>query len=85
MGTHMKTTVDIAPVLLDDAKRVARDRGITLRALIEEGLHLVLSDANAGEPYRYEPVTIELKAPDGVDLGDPRVLKELFRYRSRPI
>ena len=42
----MKTTVDISDALLDDARKVADRRGVTLRALIEEGLrHVVKSDA----------------------------------------
>ena len=42
MVTHMKTTVDIADALLDEARRVADRRGITLRAVIEEGLRYVV-------------------------------------------
>ena len=46
MVTHMKTTVDISDALLDDARKVADRRGVTLRALIEEGLrHVVTSGA----------------------------------------
>jgi Bacterial antitoxin of type II TA system, VapB len=46
MVTHMKTTVDISDALLDDARKMADRRGVTLRALIEEGLrHVVKSGA----------------------------------------
>jgi hypothetical protein len=38
----MKTTVDIAENLLRQAKAVAAEERITLRELIEEGLHRVL-------------------------------------------
>ena len=34
----MKTTVEITDSLLEEAKGVARNRGLTLRQLIEDGL-----------------------------------------------
>jgi hypothetical protein len=40
----MKTTVEISDSLLDEARRVADRRGVTLRTLVEEGLrHVVKS------------------------------------------
>jgi hypothetical protein len=37
----MRIVIDIADALLADAKRLAADRGMTLSALIEEGLRRV--------------------------------------------
>jgi len=42
MGTHIKTTIDIADDLLTRAKRVARKEKRTLREIVEEGLDLAL-------------------------------------------
>ena len=42
MGTHMKTTIEISDDLLRRARQLADERGLTLRALVEEGLRLSL-------------------------------------------
>ena len=45
MGSHMKTTVEIPDNLIDEARRLADRRGVTLRTLVEEGLrHVVKSE-----------------------------------------
>jgi len=44
MATHMKTTIQIADILLREARRVAREERTTLRALVEEGLRGVISE-----------------------------------------
>ena len=43
--THMKTTIEIADDLLTRSREFARERGLTLRALVEEGLALALARA----------------------------------------
>jgi hypothetical protein len=49
---HMKTTVEIQDALLDRARRHARRTGRPVRALIEEGLRLVLREQARRETYR---------------------------------
>ncbi len=44
MNIPMKTTVDIADPLLDEAQRIAARDGVTVRALIELGLRRVIAE-----------------------------------------
>jgi hypothetical protein len=48
----MKTTMELSDALLEAAKRAARTRGTTLRALIEEGLRRVLRDTERPPAFR---------------------------------
>jgi hypothetical protein len=58
MLPHMRTSIDLADGLLARARRLARQRGITLRALVEEGLRRVLSEQRDTPPaFRLEDVT----------------------------
>lgn len=54
MGSHMKTTVEISDELLLAAKRIARDQGITLRAVLESALrsHLATEPKPTGFKLR---------------------------------
>ncbi|MBI2346838.1 MAG: type II toxin-antitoxin system VapB family antitoxin [Deltaproteobacteria bacterium] len=45
MATHMKTTIDIADQLFSQARRLADQRGTTLKELVETALRLVLKGA----------------------------------------
>ncbi|APW47554.1 hypothetical protein [Rhodoferax antarcticus] len=47
MGAHMKTTIDLSGALFVMAKKLARERQTSLRALVEEGLRRVLSEATS--------------------------------------
>jgi hypothetical protein len=53
LNTHtaMKTTLDIADALMLEAKQAAQSRGMTLRALVEEGLHEVLTRMRQPKPF----------------------------------
>lgn len=57
MGPHMKTTVEISDALLEEAKKVMKNRGVTLRALIEEGLRHRLADEQQPRSFRLRRVT----------------------------
>lgn len=48
----MKTTVEISDSLLADARKVAIREGVTLRALIERGLHRVIQEQKSGAVFK---------------------------------
>ena len=52
MGSHMKTTIEIADPLLQEARRVAETEGTTLRSLVHEGLQLVVQKRRQRRAFR---------------------------------
>lgn len=59
MGVCVKTTIEIADALLDAAKRRARERGTTLRALVEEGLRTVLDEGPAHRSFELRDASVD--------------------------
>ncbi len=53
MGTHMKTTIDIADPLLNEARKIAVREGVTVKALVESGLRQVIAEKKrSGRAFR---------------------------------
>jgi hypothetical protein len=57
----MKTTVEISDPLLREARKLAAREGVTLRALIERGLHRVVGETKQGVPFKLRRVTFKGK------------------------
>ena len=49
MVSHMKTTIQISDSLFKEARKVAQQERTTLKALVEEGLHKVISERHRGK------------------------------------
>jgi hypothetical protein len=58
MGLLMKTTLDLTDRLLREAKAVAQREGITVRALVERGLQLALSERRARKAFRLKDLSV---------------------------
>jgi len=48
----MKTTVEISDPLLREARKLAAREGVTLRTLIERGLHRVVAETRPAVPFK---------------------------------
>jgi hypothetical protein len=57
----LKTTVEIADSLFDEAKACAKTRGVTLRELIEDGLRTVIRDEAPQKPFKLRDGSVEGK------------------------
>jgi len=49
---HVKTTLDISDPLLEEARKVAAREGMTLRALVEQGLRRILVEKKRKSAFR---------------------------------
>lgn len=84
MGTHMKTTVEIADPLFDAAKREAERSGCTLRDLIELGLRKELERrAKETKPFKFRDMSVRGELVPGAR-EDPRAMKAYIRLMGEP-
>ena len=80
----MKTTVELPDDLVEREQRSARHDGTTLRAMIEEGLHLALRsrERRPRKPFRLQPFEGEGLAPEFRTAGWERIRDEIYRDRG---
>jgi hypothetical protein len=72
----MKTTVEIADPLFDEAKRAAHEAGVTLRELIEAGLRRVLDERKKhAKPFKLRDESVKGKLQPGVRIDDGRAVR----------
>lgn len=85
MLRHMRTTVRLSDALLDRAKREAAKRGITLTALIEQGLRREMAKptkATARERVHLPVCTRGGGTLPGVDLDNSAALLDRMEARG---
>lgn len=82
MAAPMKTTVEISDALLEAAKRVARERGTTLRALVEEGLRAVVEAERSDFELRDASVSGTGLHPDVKEGGWERIIELAYEGRG---
>ena len=52
MASHMKTTIQIADSILEEARKLARRERTSLKALVEEGLRRIISERKQRTDFR---------------------------------
>lgn len=83
MVTHMKTTVEIADALADEAKRIAARDKTTLRALLEAGLRHVIEQRRNESPFLLRDASFAGNGlQPGVREGDWEQIRDLA-YEGR--
>lgn len=82
----MKTTIELPDDLLERSKAVARRENSTLKALIEEGLHLALRERartrRRTTPFAVQPFPGDGLSPEFSDAGWEKIRDEIYRDRG---
>ncbi len=79
----MKTTVEIADPLLEEAKAVAAREGTTLRAILEEALREALRSRRRRKRFKLRDASVEGRGlVDGISEGSWEQIRDLS-YRGR--
>lgn len=80
MVTHMKTTIDIADAVLNEARQIASRDGTTVRALVEEGLREAIARRSGRKTaFRLRDASFHGNGVrPGVDLSDWTAIAEII-------
>jgi hypothetical protein len=80
----MKTTIELSDALLRRSRKVARQEGATLRALVEEGLRLALRarERRTGVPFRLKTFRGDGLTGEFRQAGWERIRDEIYRDRG---
>ncbi len=79
MVSHMKTTIEIADPLFEEARMLATEEGTTLRSLVEDGLRRLIEARRQSQPFRLRRVTF---GGDGLQPGMEHATWEQIRERA---
>jgi hypothetical protein len=65
----VKTTVEISDPLLREVRKLAEREGVTLRTLVERGLHRVVAESTRKSPFKLRRASFKGKGRQA-DLAD---------------
>ncbi len=84
MGAQMKTTIEISDALMDQARRLATRVNATLSALVEQGLHKVITNKKRAAGFRLRRASFKGKRlqPPLQDAGWERIREISHEGRS---
>jgi hypothetical protein len=84
MDGSVKTTIDISEALLREAKKLAAREGVTLKALIERGLHRVIAETRQHPPFKLRRASFKGKglSPDLQNASWEAVLDRAYEGRG---
>jgi len=83
MVSNMKTTIDIADALLEEARKLAAREGTTVKALVEQGLRRVVTERRRSTAFRLRKATFKGNGlQSGVDGADWERIRSLA-YEGR--
>jgi hypothetical protein len=83
--SNMKTTIDVADALLEEARQIAARDHTTLRELVQEGLRRVIDERRpAQKPFRLRSIKPGGGGfqPDFADGDWQRIRDEIYRGRG---
>jgi hypothetical protein len=82
MLPHMRTSIDISDALLADAKRLAKQRGITLKQLVEEGLARVVAATKTEAPFVLRDATFRGPVGFAPGAGPESIAQEIRAFNG---
>lgn len=59
MVTHMKTTIEIPDPVLEQARKLAKLQGTSVKKLVEQGLRRIISEQQQAEHFRLRPASFK--------------------------
>jgi hypothetical protein len=81
----MKTTIEISDALLRETRKLAAREGVTMRALVERGLHRVVAEAGRDAWFRLRRASFKGKGlrPELRDVAWDKLRALAYEDRSR--
>lgn len=73
----MKTTFDLPQSLVDDVKRIAKQRGTTAREIVRQALTRVVDEESLVQPFEFADMSVHAEVSDLFLAASPAELRDL--------